>query len=500
MVSNPFSKLPSVSELLESPTLKALVDHIHPSTLMSTARHVLDEVAAEAQHAAAERSLPSVGELVERIARHVIHGDGDEKSLGPIINGTGCFFHPSLGPPPLAFAAVEAIQASSHAYLIDSDVLKTKDKDNLNGKGKWDKPVLFAERPTCVTKKLLKQIEQSLHRLTGAESAWICCDEGPAVFAIGKSLCTGLGSGGLIVARMDMVRRNRECCLPELIRETTGHWEEVGTADRVSIDDYRAAIEDDAFDEREFPGVLFYAESPKVPNGGPIERATITELASLAREHGMTLVCELGAASLVDLTKQGIEGVPNARQAISDGADLVVMNVELLGVPRCSIVLGKKKTLEKIQSRPMSAQLAPTPGESTLVALAAVLALCTSAEAMVLTVPILELLCISVENLENRAKRLAPQLAILEAIKTATPLAATVRFRAEIPTWKIVVEPETMSAAELCAKLAQAAPGMFVGLEDNAITIDLRTIFARQDVEIVGIFEQVLNVGKEESI
>lgn len=496
MVTNPFSKLPSVSELLESPTLKSLVDHIHPSTLMSTARRVLDEVAAEAQHAAAERSLPSVGELVERISRHVIYGDADKKTLAPVINATGCFFHPTLGPPPLATAAVEAIQASSHAYLVEVDKLSSKKISTCN----WAEANNHTERPSCSARRLLEQIEQTLHRMTGAEAAWICCDEGPAVYAICKSLCTGIGAGGLIVARTDMIRRNKECCLPDLIRETTGHWEEVGTVDRVTIDDYRAAIEgDDTFVEQEFPGVLFYAEPTKAANGTTIEHATITELASLAREHDMTLVCELGTASLVDLSRHGVEGVPNAKQAISDGADLVVMNVELLGVPRCALVLGRKKMLEKIQQRGATKQLAPTPGESTLAALASVLTHSRTTEAMVLTIPIFELLSVSTENLKNRAERLSPQIAILDAIKAARPVAGTARFRTEIPTWKIAVETDLMSATELASKLAKAEPGILVCIEDEKVTIDLRTIFARQDVEIVGIFEQVLGVGNEET-
>ena len=490
MVTNPFSKLPSISELLESPTLKALVDHIHPSTIMSTARCVLDEVTAEAQHAAAERSLPNMSELVERIARRVIYGDVDPRSLHPVINATGCFYHPRLGPPPLASVAVEAIQATTHSYLAEVSPPR-----NIKKKPQ-DEPICHTEYASCASKRFLEQIERSLHRMTGAEAVWICCDEGPAVYAICKSLCTGTGAGGLIVARMDMIRRSNECCLPDLIRETTGHWEEVGTIDRVTIDDYRVAIEDEAgaFGDLEFPEVLFYVEPMRTSEPSVADRATIAELATLKRKHDMTLVCELGAASLVDLTKYGIEGVPNAKQAITDGADLVVMNVELLGVPRCAIVLGSKKVLEKVRHRNMVTQLAPTPGESTLAALAAVLTDYRSTETLVRTVPILELLSVSAENLKNRAERLAPQLAILPEIESATPVEATLVFRATVPTWKIVLQPKGMSARELATKLAKADPGIVVGIEEETITLDLRTIFARQDVEIFGIFEKVFGI------
>ena len=193
------------------------------------------------------------------------------------------------------------------------------------------------------------------------------------------------------------------------------------------------------------------------------------------------------------------KAVPNAKQAITAGADLVIMNVELLGVPRCAIVLGRKELLGKIRHRNTTKQLAPTPGESTLAALASVLAHCQSPEAMVLTVPILET-CFPYRRTTSKTEPSGsrPNLRSSQVSKRPSLSKRLSDSVPRSPLGKIAVEPETLSASELATKLAQAEPGILVGVQDAQITIDLRTIFARQDVEIVGIFEKVLEVGEEE--
>ena len=73
-MANPLRNLPSVHELLESPPLKTLVERISQSTVVSTVRTVLDEVRHEVLTAASDRTLPSVSDLAERIARRVTEG------------------------------------------------------------------------------------------------------------------------------------------------------------------------------------------------------------------------------------------------------------------------------------------------------------------------------------------------------------------------------------------------------------------------------------------
>ena len=83
MSINPLRNIPSVNDLLESPPLRTLLNRISHSAVVSTVRTVLDEVRTEVQSAAVEKTLPSVSELAERIARRVV--ETEKLSLEPAV-------------------------------------------------------------------------------------------------------------------------------------------------------------------------------------------------------------------------------------------------------------------------------------------------------------------------------------------------------------------------------------------------------------------------------
>ena len=68
MVQNPLRSLPSVNELLTSPNVKSLVDRASHNTVVTAARRVLDDVRHQVKTAAAETSVPTASELVDRIS------------------------------------------------------------------------------------------------------------------------------------------------------------------------------------------------------------------------------------------------------------------------------------------------------------------------------------------------------------------------------------------------------------------------------------------------
>ena len=114
MSPNPLRNLPSVHELLESPPLRTLVERISQSAVVSTVRTVLEEVRHEVQTAAADRTLPSVSDLAERIARRV--AENQSCALRPVINATGTLLHPCLGRALLAEEAIAEMAAVARDY------------------------------------------------------------------------------------------------------------------------------------------------------------------------------------------------------------------------------------------------------------------------------------------------------------------------------------------------------------------------------------------------
>ena len=65
IMQNPLRSIPSVTELLDSPPLRALVDKASRNVVVSGVRTFLDNLRADVQNAAAEISFPSAAELAD---------------------------------------------------------------------------------------------------------------------------------------------------------------------------------------------------------------------------------------------------------------------------------------------------------------------------------------------------------------------------------------------------------------------------------------------------
>jgi L-seryl-tRNA(Ser) seleniumtransferase len=126
-----------------------------------------------------------------------------------------------------------------------------------------------------------------------------------------------------------------------------------------------------------------------------------------------------------------------------------------------------------------------------LAALAETLRLHQDRERAEQTVPLLALLSTPLANLQNRAERLAPQMAACSAIATAEATAATTYLGGgsvpaqEIPTWCIALQPARGTLDDLAKALRTGMPAVFGRIQKDRLLLDLRTVFPRQDLELV---------------
>jgi hypothetical protein len=132
---SPFSKLPSLSELLTHPTVQGVVHRVNQTTIAQRATGFWDELQANWKQ---QGGMPSVGELAERLA-HRLLGRADHST--PMVNATGVLCS-RLWQAPLAEAAVHELLRFASDYQQPSSALMT-------------------------------QVASSLAKLTGAEAAWV---------------------------------------------------------------------------------------------------------------------------------------------------------------------------------------------------------------------------------------------------------------------------------------------------------------------------------------
>ena len=95
---NIFRNLPSVSQLLENPQLKEIVESVNHNVVVDGVREFLDDLRTQVSNATEEVPIPSPNEIAEKIADWL--KSEERPYLRPVINGTGiiCLLYTSPSP------------------------------------------------------------------------------------------------------------------------------------------------------------------------------------------------------------------------------------------------------------------------------------------------------------------------------------------------------------------------------------------------------------------
>jgi L-seryl-tRNA(Ser) seleniumtransferase len=460
MSPNPLRNIPSVSELLDSPPLKALVDRINRNAVVSAVRKVLDEMRMEVQTAAAEMTLPNVPDLAERIARRIM--ESETPLLRPVINATGILLHTGLGRSPLADEAVAEMTAVARDYAsVEIDL------------------------PSGRRSRRSLAVENLLTELTGAEAAIAVNNNAGATML---TLAALAASREVIVSRGQLIEIGGSFRLPEVMAASGAVLREVGATNKTHLSDYARAI-------GEQTAALLLVHPSNFVVVGFAESVELPALVDLGRKHKLPVIHDIGSGALVDFSRFGFRGEPTAKESIRAGADVVLFSGDkLLGGPQCGIIAGRKSLVEKIERHPLARAL--RVDKITLAALAATLRLYRDPEKARLAVPLLRLLTTSAENLKNRAERLAPQMAALktlvssaEAISDVTYLGGGSIPTQQLPTWCVALRPASWPVDRLAAALRTGAPAVVGRVREDRLLLDLRSVFPRQDTEMLSALE-----------
>ena len=446
--------IPSVSELLENPQLKLLRDKVSHSVVVSRVRTFLDDLRTEVQGAAAEIHLPSPTEMAERIARRILQSE--EPRLRRVINATGILLHTGLGRAPLAEEAIAEMVVAARDYAsVEIDLASGQRSQRVEA------------------------VESLLKDLTGAEAALVVNNNAGATMLTLAALAAGRE---VIVSRGQLIEIGGSYRLPDVMTASGATLREVGTTNKTRLEDYRTAIGDRT-------AALLLVHTSNYVVYGFAEQPTLAELVGLSRERRLPLIHDIGSGALIDFSEFGCEGEPLARESIRAGADLVLFSGDkLLGGPQCGIIVGKRGLIESIARHPMMRAL--RVDKLTLAALAATLRLYRNPEVARQEIPLLSLLGTSVENLKNRAERLAPQMAASSAVAQAEAVADFAYLGGgsvptqKIPTWCIALSPAKGSVERLAASLRTGTPAVVGRIHDGRLLLDLRTVIPRQDVEL----------------
>jgi L-seryl-tRNA(Ser) seleniumtransferase len=327
-------------------------------------------------------------------------------------------------------------------------------------------------------------ITQDLHRilieLTGAQACLVTHNVEQALTLLRQGLAA---NKRWAIPRADAIRLASGSDLAALLSFNGSSVIEAGASNACSAEDYAQAIAAGA-------GALLCVEPSRLPKATlPSENAAM----QAAKEHWIPVVELLLNGSLIDLSSIAMEA-PIVSDRLKSGVDAVVFPGDgWVGGPPCGIIVGKEAFIKPLVDQSIRLGMMAQP--LLLGTLHAALVAGKDLDAWKQT-PLGLMASNGVENLHQRAKRLAIQLDGLPTVLGVTAdvspfaVASSPMELTSIDSGVLRVEPQGISAKELQAKLAKRETPIWCLADDRSIAIVLRTVEPSDDQEIVAAFDE----------
>ena len=314
----------------------------HPA-VADAARTVLaclrEEISAEhLDSAALDLALVGLPQAVERQLQQSL-----SYSLRPVINATGVILHTNLGRAPLASSAFEHLREIATSYSnLELDLTRGE-------RGKRD---------VHVDQFFRRLLHDEMGGARPPEISTIVVNNNAA--AVLLALNTLAEGGEVIVSRGELVEIGGSFRVPDVMAKSNAVLREVGTTNRTSVADYRAAIGPQT-------AFLLKVHTSNYRIEGFTAEASIAELAGL----GVPVVADIGSGLLAP--SPVLPGEPDADSTLRAGAALVTASGDkLLGGPQAGLLLGQDDLVRRLTRHPLARAL--RVDKLTLAALEATLA------------------------------------------------------------------------------------------------------------------------------
>lgn len=450
-------RLPAVNAVLQTAEGQALVARFSREMVVRAIRAVLGharERARAGEDSDAEPYLVAI-EARRRLERAA--------HAGPrrIINATGVVLHTGLGRAPL-----------DPRWLVA---------------GYCD---LEVSRETGERGNRLDLVRDALTWLTGAEDALVVNNNAAATLLAVDTLARGRE---VVVARGQLVEIGGSFRMPDVVAASGARLVEVGTTNRVRIEDYRRALSENT-------GAILKVHPSNFRVIGFTESVGVAALSELARETGVPLIYDIGSGCLLDTRRiPGLENEPpepRVDEAVRDGADIVCFSGDkLLGGPQAGVLVGRSDFIVRLWRNPLYRAL--RVDKLVLSALGGCLSAHMSGDGS--APPAVSLLLTPDDELRGRAEDLAEAIrAGAAGARVAVQAGEAAAGSGSLPgttlrSWWVVVTLD--SPEQVARRLRMADPGVFCLVRDSALVLDLRTVLPWEVEELGALVVKALCAG-----
>ncbi|MGY1707033.1 L-seryl-tRNA(Sec) selenium transferase [Geodermatophilus sp. SYSU D00697] len=431
MNADPRRQVPRTDTLLADPQLAAAAERLGRELVKAAVQQVQQRVREGV--VAPDDAVPAVLAGLPTTA----------SSLRPVLNATGVLVHTNLGRSPLSTAAVEAIAAASGTTDVELDLTTGR----RGPRGEAALAALLAAVPA-------------------AEAALVVNNCAAALALV----ATALG-GDLVIARGELVEIGDGFRIPELLAATGARLREVGTTNRVTLDDYRDALHEET-------GAVLKVHPSNFVVRGFTRSVSVAELAAGLGSSGVPLVADVGSGLL--RPHPTLPDEPDLQTTLADGADLVLASGDkLLGGPQAGLVLGRADLVKRLRRHPLYRAL--RVDKTTLAALEATLRGPLP--------PVQQMLAADVAGLRRRAEALVARFAAagLDAVAVDSEARVGGGGAPEHPLPSVAVALPAAFADPLRA----ATPPVVGHVAEDRMLLDLRSLPPSADEALAGAVLEV---------
>jgi L-seryl-tRNA(Ser) seleniumtransferase len=216
---------------------------------------------------------------------------------------------------------------------------------------------------------------------------------------------------------------------------------------------------------------------------GFVARPEDRALASVAHEHGIAFVHDLGSGTFLDTSRYGLPREETVAEAVAAGADVVTFSGDkLLGGPQAGIAVGRAERIAALRSHPLMRAL--RPDKLTLAALLATLEAYRDGRAEA-ELPVWRMIASSTRALEHRAHAIASRLRAAglasDVVETTSTVGGGSLPDETQPSRAVVLGPSSGTASSVASRLRAARPAVIGRVQGDRVALDVRAILPEDD-------------------
>jgi len=263
---------------------------------------------------------------------------------------------------------------------------------------------------------------------------------------------------------------------------------EVGTTNRVRLEDYREALEQGA-------DAVMRAHPSNFRVIGFTQEPELADLVTLAHNHNALFFDDLGSGALIDTSQFGIAREPMVQDSIKAGADIVCISGDkLLGGPQAGVILGKKELISKIKKHPLAR--AVRADKLCLAALEATLVHYLKGDALE-QIPTWKMIATKLPEIKKRAEKWRKSLGIGTVEMDQSTIGGGSLPGENLGTY--VLSIQVNQSEKMLKSLRQNTPPIIARVQQDRILFDPRTVLELEEAELLAGLKRILKGANDES-